>query len=142
HGCDWLPTLFALTRAAAPAEAKPFDGIDIMPLLLGTPDPELTERALFFQRNRYAPVARCNAAIREGRWKLYCPGDEASLKKDSGRDNPSYQRGLVQPHWEMPLDRQLEPPTKAPQPPPRRNDLDVEPAEKQDLAAAHPHVVE
>jgi arylsulfatase A-like enzyme len=142
HGCDWLPTLFALTRAAAPAEAKPFDGIDIMPLLLGTPDPELTERALFFQRNRYAPVARCNAAIREGRWKLYWPGEEASLKKDSGRDNPSYQRGLVQPHWEMPLDRQLDPPTKAPQPPPRLYDLDVDPAEKQDLAAAHPQVVE
>ena len=60
-------------------------------------------------------MQHANAAIREGRWKLYWPGDEASLKKDTGRDNPSYLRGIVQPHWEMPLDRQLDPP------PPRRN---------------------
>jgi hypothetical protein len=118
------------------------DGLDLTPLLVGDPTPALTERTLPFQRNRYAPVAHCNAAVRQGRWKLYWPGDEASLKKDSGRDNPAYLRGLVQPHWEMPLDRQLDPPSPAPQPPPRLFDLEADPAEKQDLAATHPKIVQ
>jgi len=142
HGCDWLPTLYSLTSEAAPGGAKPFDGLNLMPLLMGNPTPPLTDRSLFFQRNRYAPVTHTNAAIRQGRWKLYWPGDEGSLKKDSARDNPSYVRGILQPHWEMPLDRQLDPPTTAPQPPPRLYDLNADPAEEHDLAAAHPEIVQ
>ena len=44
HGCDWLPTLYGLTNESAPAGAKPFDGLDVMPLLLGNPAPALTQR--------------------------------------------------------------------------------------------------
>jgi len=142
HGCDWLPTLFAVTGQKGPEGAKPFDGLDIMSLLLGKPAPALAQRMLPFQRNRYAPVQHCNAAIREGRWKLYWPGDSDSLKKDSARDNPSYLRGVVMPHWQMPLDRHLDPPTTASQPLPRLYDLDADPAEKQDLAATHPEIVQ
>lgn len=142
HGCDWLPTLFTLTGAAAPPDAKPFDGLNIMPLLTGQPPAELAGRTLLFQRNRYAPVSHCNAAVREGRWKLHWPGDEGSLRKDSARDNPSYVRGVTQPHWEMPLDRQLDAPTTSTQPSPRLYDLDADPAEKHDLAAQHPEIVQ
>ena len=142
HGCDWLPTLFTLTGAAAPPDAKPFDGLNIMPLLTGQPSAELAGRTLLFQRNRYAPVAHCNAAVREGRWKLHWPGDKGSLRKDSARDNPSYVRGLTQPHWEMPLDHQLDAPTTSTQPSPRLYDLDADPAEKHDLAAQHPEIVQ
>lgn len=142
HGCDWLPTLYSLTGKSAPVGAKPFDGMNLMPLLEGKPAPAVVERFLPFQRNRYAPVQHVNACIREGRWKLYWPGAEGSFKKDSGRDNPSYLRGLVMPHWEMPLDRQLDPPTTAPQPPPRLFDLDADPAEQHNLAAANPEIVQ
>ena len=141
HGCDWLPTLFSLTGRSAPAGAKPFDGLNLMPLLEGKPAPALADRPLLFQRNRYAPVGHVNAAIREGRWKLFWPGDEASFRKDGGRDNPSFRRGMVRPHWEMPLDRQLDPPTTAPQPPPRLYDLETDPAEQHDQAAARPEIV-
>ncbi|MEN9592069.1 MAG: hypothetical protein RJA21_528, partial [Gemmatimonadota bacterium] len=141
HGCDWLPTLFSLTGRSAPAGAKPFDGLNLMPLLEGKPAPALADRPLLFQRNRYAPVGHVNAAIREGRWKLYWPGDKASLVKDSGRDNPSYRRGLVLPHWEMPLDGELAAPSSAPQPAPRLFDLEADPGEQRDLAATHPEVV-
>jgi len=41
----------------------------------------------------------------------------------------------------MPLDRQLAPPTTAPQPPPRLYDLDADPAEQHDLAKKHPEIV-
>ncbi|MEX1048373.1 MAG: sulfatase-like hydrolase/transferase [Akkermansiaceae bacterium] len=142
HGCDWLPTLYSLAGESAPVGAKPLDGMNLMPLLEGKPAPAVARRFLPFQRNRYAPVRHVNAAIREGRWKLFWPGDEASLQKDKGRDNPSYERGLVHPHWEMPLDRQLDPPTTAPQPPPRLFDLEADPAEKHDLAAANPEIVQ
>lgn len=66
---------------------------------------------------------------------------KARSKRDTGRDNPSYLRGLENPHWEMPLDAELAPPTTDAQPPPRLFDLDVDPAEKKDLAAEHPDVV-
>jgi arylsulfatase A len=142
HGCDWLPTLYSLTAHAVPDGAKPFDGLNLMPLLEGKPTPPLLDRTMLFQRNRYAPVSHVNASIREGRWKLFWPGDEASFKKDSARDNPSFGRGILHPHWEMPLDRQLDPPTNAPQPLPRLYDLDADPAEQHDLAATHPEIVQ
>ena len=141
HGCDWLPTLYSLADRTAPDGAKPFDGLNIMPMLLGAATPALSVRTLLFQRNRYAPVSHVNAAIREGRWKLLWPGDEVALKKDIGRDNPSYERGILSPHWEMPLDVELDPPTTASQPPPRLYDLDADPAEQHDLAATHPELV-
>jgi arylsulfatase A-like enzyme len=141
HGCDWLPTLYSLAGKSAPVGAKPFDGLNLMPLLEGKPAPTVTGRFLPFQRNRYAPARHVNASIREGRWKLYWPGEEGSFRKDSGRDNPSFGRGILHPHWEMPLDRQLDLPTTAAQPPPRLFDLDADPAEQHDLSAQHPEIV-
>ena len=141
HGCDWLPTLYSLTGAGPPAKSKPLDGINIMPLLKGEPTPELTVRALNFQRNRYAPVKHCNAAVRRGRWKLYWPGSSGPLKKDSTRDNPSYLRGITNPHWEMPLDRQLNEPTMEEQPAARLFDIESDPGEKDNVAATHPSIV-
>jgi arylsulfatase A len=141
HGCDWLPTLYSLTRRSAPDGAKPFDGVNLMPLLLDKNTPALAERTLLFQRNRYAPVRHVNAAIREGQWKLLWPGDEESLAKDSARDNPSYLRGIIHPHWEMPMDAGLAEPSSESQPPPRLYDLESDPAEQHDLAATHPDLV-
>jgi arylsulfatase A-like enzyme len=141
HGCDWLPTLFGLTGSPVPSDARPCDGLDLLPLLLGEPAAAVADRPLLFQFNRYAPVRHCNAAIRAGRWKLVWPGDKAAQTKDGGRDNPSYLRGMVEPTWEMPLDRQLDPPSTATQPPPRLFDLEADPAERTDLAAAHPEIV-
>ena len=141
HGCDWLPTLYSLTGKSAPPNANPFDGLNLMPLLAGEPLPALTDRLLQFQRTRYAPVSHTNAAVREGRWKLYWPGDKASLAKDGGRDNPSFRRGVVQPHWEMPLDTELAAPPPAPRVAARLYDLAADPGEQRDVAAAHPEIV-
>ena len=141
HGCDWLPTLFGLTGAKPPADARPFDGRDILSLLRGEAAGELALRALPFQKNRYAPVAHSNAAIRRGPWKLLWPGIAETIKKDGLRDNWSYQRGIEHPHWEMPLDPDLPAYDRVKAAPPRLFNLAEDPGEKQDLAAAHPALV-
>ncbi len=141
HGCDWLPTLFGLTGAEPPQDAKPLDGLDILPALLGEPPPALENRALPFQKNRYRPAAHSDAAIRRGRWKLVWPGAPETMRKDGARDNPSYRRGIVRPHWEMPLDRELGPVPDFEEKAPRLFDLAADPGEKRDLAAAHPELV-
>jgi arylsulfatase A-like enzyme len=141
HGCDWLPTLYGLTGRTPPPGAKSLDGANLLPLLEGRDSGALAERPLFFQRNRYAPAGYTNAAVRAGRWKLYWAGDESAMRKDAGRDNPSYRRGVVHPHWEMPLDRQLDAAKETPARSPRLYDLEKDPAEKNDVAAAHPDIV-
>ncbi|MFT5465375.1 MAG: arylsulfatase A-like enzyme [Verrucomicrobiales bacterium] len=140
HGCDWLPTLFSLTGSERPDGAKNFDGLNIMPMLLGEPQPSLESRVLPFQKNRYMPAAHSDAAIRRGRWKLVWPGAPATMRKDSTRDNPSYLRGVVRPHWEMPLDRELGSVPEFDEPEPRLFDLESDPAELHDVAADHPEL--
>lgn len=142
HGCDWLPTLYAFTGASAPEGAKPMDGVNILPLLTGTPMPELATRKLPFQKNRYTPVAHSDGAIRIGRWKLYWPGEKTSMAKDLSRDNPSFGRGCVRPHWEMPIDPDLPSYTGVQTEPPKLFDLESDPGETTDMAAARPETVE
>ncbi len=141
HGCDWLPTLYSVTGAPPPARAKPFDGLNVMSLLLGKPSPALETRVLPFQKNRYLPVAHSDAAIRRDRWKLLWPGVPVTMKKDGGRDNPSYERGIVEPHWEMPLDWELAGFGDIKTEKPRLFDLAADPAERRDIAAQHPELV-
>lgn len=135
HGCDWLPTLLAACQLDSSA-VDPFDGRNMLPVLQGRDD--AATRPLFFQRNRYFPEAYTNAAVIEGRWKLYWPGIAETMRKDLLRDNPAYFRGIREPHWEMPLDRQLDLPGVRHPPRPRLYDLQSDPAELNDLASSQP----
>jgi arylsulfatase A len=141
HGCDWLPTMLAACRLAPVGDAKPFDGANLLPLLEGGPPGSLTDRPLFFQRTRYTPVAHSNAAVRQGRWKLFWPPIAPTVVKDGTRDNFSYHRGLTHAHWEMPLDAELPDYAGAVPPSPQLFDLAADPGEQRDLVADHPHVV-
>lgn len=142
HGVDWLPTLYALTGAAPPESAMPLDGTDILPALTGDRPESLADRRLPFQKNRYTPVAHSDAAIRLGPWKLYWPGVAPTMTKDGPRDNPSYRRGIVEPHWEMPLDPELPNFAGVRGAEPRLFRLDADPGETEDLAGDHPEVVQ
>jgi arylsulfatase A len=68
HVVDWMPTLFQVAGASAPAN-YPIDGVSIVPLLQGR---DIAPRALFW----YAPFyelrwnAVPSAVIRDGDWKL------------------------------------------------------------------------
>lgn len=140
HGCDWLPTFLGLTGQRAP-KGKPIDGVDLTALLIEGDPTELVDRALPFQKNRYRPARHSDAAVRSGPWKLVWPGVSVTMKKDSARDNPSYLRGIEHPHWEMPLDRQLDELPEFAEPKPRLYRLDQDAAEQRDLANQHPELV-
>lgn len=141
HGCDWLPTLFGAVDAEPPFGAKQLDGLDVMKLFREGRMPELETRFLPFQKNRYTPVAHSNSAIRRGEWKLYWPAEKQSTTKDSGRDNPSYRRGMKMPAWEMPLDQDIPTHADVVGDKPKLYNVVVDPAEMWDYADDRPEVV-
>jgi len=140
HGCDWLPTMLDACGLEPVADAKPLDGVSLLPLLADGVAGDLADRPLCFQKTRYTPVAHSNAAIRQGRWKLVWPPIPETMRKDTARDNISYHRGLTQPHWEMPLDPGLPDYAGVRAVAAQLFDLTTDPGEARDVAADHPAV--
>lgn len=70
HFCDWFPTLLDFVDGQAPLLDR-LDGVSIRPLLEGKPQEHPPRR--FWQWNRYLPRVDCNAAVRDGPWKLVRP---------------------------------------------------------------------
>lgn len=69
HFTDWLPTL--LSAAGVPRPPVKLDGTDLLPVLRG--ERGVVDTTRFWQWNRYEPIRRCNAAMRDGDWKLVWP---------------------------------------------------------------------
>ena len=136
HFIDWLPTLAGLTGRSLPDSLK-LDGRDVMFVLRGKRLAEAGARLWFWQRNRYAPVAHCNAAVREGKWKLYWADVPEAMKKLAA-DNEPYRHGLTHAHEIKPIDATLPDRTLSTAQAPRLYDLDADPGETTDLAASHP----
>ena len=142
NGIDWLPTLYSLTGEAPPQGAKPMDGLNIMPLLLGEEMPELFERPLTFQKTRYTPVAHSSGAIRDGRWKLRWPGERTTMMKEGARDNYFVHKGANEPHWEMPLDPEIPSHENVKTEAPKLFDILADPAERNDLSSLYPELAQ
>jgi arylsulfatase A-like enzyme len=70
HFCDWFPTLLAAAGVPVPTDIE-LDGVDVLPVLRGEGGRVETRR--FWQWNRYTPLVTCNAAMRDGDWKLVRP---------------------------------------------------------------------
>jgi len=134
HFMDWLPTFLA-AAGARPSGGKPFDGIDQLAALRGSSAPESPAR--FWQYNRYSPVARCNAAMRDGDWKLHFPRIEAAMKKSTS-DSAPYRELYHRAHYEMPIDRSAMPRDLPPPAPAELYNLRVDPGERQNLATQEP----
>src|SRR5262249_9705616 len=95
----------------------------------------------FWQWNRYTPVPECNAAMRDGKWKLVRPAIGA-LMKVSDEDFAMDVDAKFQPEKDTAIIDAPEP-ERAPATarPSKLFDIAADPGEQHDLAAAHPERV-
>jgi arylsulfatase A len=139
HFCDWFPTLLSLAGVPLPT-ARQLDGVDVAPVLRGEPGKVQTTRC--WQWNRYTPVPNCNAAIRDGEWKLVRPAIPAAMRVVDGQflAKCMYEYDTFGPYG---VHRAAEPIREVPPPPPPElYHLTTDPGEERNVAADHPAVVD
>ncbi len=141
-GIDWLPTLFCQTGGKAPENAKPLDGVNLMPVFLQKKTMAKSDKTLYYQLNRYTPVKYSDATVKMGKWKLYWPGVPETMQKDNMRDGPSVAKGTVEEHWEMPIDYELPSYENVVTSSPKLFNLENDPSEKNDVSSDHPALVD
>lgn len=138
HFVDMLPTLLEATGAAPAAGALPMDGRSIWAALARS---SVDDPTRYWQWNRYSPVQNCNAAVREGRWKLvFPPIPEAMIVTPED----------LQMDEDLKYHPELHPTIRAGEPPrtvPSENaaelyDVDADPGETTNLASRYPDIVE
>ncbi len=100
HFTDWMPSLLGACGIAAQPN-YPSDGMDVMAALQGEKGKIPTKR--FWQFNRYDPLGNCNAAMRDGEWKLTWPRIEEAMQKLKS-DGPPFLRNFEVPHFMMDVD--------------------------------------
>lgn len=134
HGVDWYPTLLA-HLGISHSPARPLDGVDLSATLRGE---TVAGVPRCWQWTRYRPMPECNAAVRDGRWKLIHPAIDDALglaERDERIDHD------IKAHPERYSGIDAEPP-----PAPERStapllfDLESDPGEQHDLAEKHPEV--
>jgi len=135
HFVDWLPTLLAAVGLEPPKELA-LDGQNVLPVLRGEKGKVITRR--FWQWNRYTPLVECNAAMRDGEWKLVRPSIKEAmfvLPEDLEMD-----RALkYQPEKYTDIRRGPDPEREVPPPPPPQLfNIESDPLEQHDLAASQP----
>jgi len=135
HMTDWVPTILAMVGLEPPAEID-LDGVNVLPVLRGEGGKVCTRR--FWQWNRYTPVGTCNAAVRDGDWKLVRPAiREAMAVPDiqwlhTSMYEPEHfiDNGVIQ---------EPDPPREIPEAPPAElYNIADDPLEQTDLSAKHP----
>ena len=139
HYTDWLPTLLRAADLQVPDDLQ-LDGENVLEVLRGEHATRNTTR--FWQWNRYTPVVSCNAAMRDGRWKLVRPVIPEAMvvsESDLGMD-----RALkYHPESYDDIVRTPEPARSIPAAPPALLfDLQHDPFEQKDLAATYPAKVD
>ena len=137
HLCDWLPTILAITGVELPPDHLPLDGVNVLPAIRGERDRVVTRR--FWQWNRYTPLSTCNAAMRDGEWKLVRPALREAMQVPDihwlwvSMYQPEYfiEHGIIPG----------EPPREVPDPPPPElYHLATDPLEQENVADRHPDV--
>lgn len=136
HMIDWFPTLCAMAGIEPPS-GQALDGINVLPVLRGFTTRVPSQR--FWQWNRYSPVPTCNAAMRDGDWKLVRPAIREAMEippddlvwNDIMRYEPERMGGEIvctpEPERVIP-----------PAPPPELYNLAEDPGEKCNLAQREP----
>jgi arylsulfatase A len=139
HFTDWFPTLLA-AAGVQKHKGLPVDGGDVLPILRGKRRPASRPSFWFWQHNRYSPVPHCNAAMRDGKWKLYWPTIPGSMRKDP-IDTSDYIQNMSRSHRLRNIDTTL-PDRKLPEPKsPLLYDLETDPGERKNLMDKYPERV-
>jgi arylsulfatase A len=139
HFSDWFPTLLAMADIPLPRHLE-IDGIDVLPVIRGENGTGCTKR--FWQWNRYTPVATCNAAVRDGDWKLVRPAIREAMTAPCS--NPWLNISMYTPEKliEGGLVRGPDPRGPVPDPPPPElYNIATDPLEKTNLADQYPERV-
>ncbi len=140
HFCDWFPTLLSVAGIEMPGELE-IDGVDMFPVLRG--EAGRADPRRFWQWNRYEPRLVCNAAMRDGPWKLVRPAIRRALEITE-RDVAWLRTSMYEPERFLESGIVLEPlplPELPDPPPPELYNLDDDPEERTNLADAHPERV-
>lgn len=135
HYTDWFPTLLSMVGIDVPTDLR-LDGVNALPVLRG--ERGKINPLRFWQWSRYRPVSTCNAAVRDGDWKLLRPQIPEAMQVslvDTALDHaikyfPEHFDGIVE---DDPPARTLPPP-----PPAMLFNLADDPCEQVDLAAQYP----
>ena len=138
HFSDWYPTLLAMAGVELPEGQLPLDGVDALPML--REERGSTGRTRCWQWNRLQPVRDCNAAIRDGDWKLVRPWVQGAF--DTTEDfwlfvsmyGPEHflHNGNIDRPWP---DREI-----GPVPPAQLYNIATDPGETKDISADHPQI--
>ena len=135
HFIDWLPTLLEI------AGGKEQSNLSSSSRLKSIQNQTVIQTPRFWQYNRYDPVPRCNAAMRDGKWKLSWSDIPEAMKKITA-DNDWYKKLMHEPHFFRTLtdnpsfERNIPAPGE-----PQLYDLESDPMEKFDLSQLHPRRV-
>ncbi len=138
HFADWFPTLLDAAGLEVPEDLA-IDGVNVLPVLRGEEGQVCTRR--FWQWNRYTPLVECNAAMRDGPWKLVRPvireamhvADVQWLEVSMYEPERFIENGII---TEPDPPREVPPP-----PPPELYNVADDPRERTDLADAEPERV-
>lgn len=136
HFADWFPTILAAAGILIPEDLK-LDGVNVLPILRGEPSDLNPTR--FWQWNRYQPVITCNAAVRDGDWKLVRPViPEAMMVYEPhwlamSMYSPEYfvENGILRNEYP----RQIPDPSE-----PELYNIANDPLEQEDMAAQFPEI--
>ena len=135
HFTDWLPTLLAAAGVPLPTDRR-LDGVNVLPALRGERGQVCEQR--FWQWNRYAPFVECNAAMRDGRWKLVRPAI-AELMAVSNEDFAMDVAAKYSPDdYTDVISGDIPAPVSSAPHPSQLFDLESDPEEKRDRAAEFP----
>jgi arylsulfatase A len=139
HFCDWLPTILAMAGVELPPDNLPIDGVNVLPVLRGEKGKVETRR--FWQWNRYTPIGACNAAMRDGDWKLVRPAIREAMQVPDGH---WLQVSMYEPEHFITngIIREPEPPREVPAaPPPELYCIAQDPLEEKNVADGNPEIV-
>ncbi len=135
HFTDWFPTLLGMVGVDVPADLA-LDGVDNAAMLRGEGVGVYPPR--FWQWNRYTPVGTCNAAMRDGDWKLARPQIREAMQVSPIDTALDHAIKYYPEHFDGIYDAPY-PARAVPEPPPALLfNIADDPFERHDLAAQQP----